>query len=87
MITENDQFSFCDVKLVSKTGKFYFEEGKRHKIEVSEEMFKSLLVLAANMKSKIKLKQNNSFDFLFDQLEMTEDLFTAMLYSYDDWIL
>lgn len=88
MITEDDKFSFKDITLVSKTGKFYFEDGKKYKIEVTHDMFKSLLVLAANMKNKMPSKnQRNSFDYLFNQLEITEDIFTALLYDYEDWTL
>lgn len=90
MITDNGKFSFEDVTLVSKTGRFMFEDRKNTKYvyEVSHNMFRDLLVIAANAKASgaERYTNVNTFDFLFNQLEMTEELFAATMYSYSDWI-
>lgn len=88
MVTDDDKFSFSDVTLVSKTGRFMFEDRKNIKYvyEVSHDMFKYILVIAAQAKANGVSNKANSFDFLFDQLEMTEELFTAILYNHSDWI-
>lgn len=88
MVTDDNKFSFSDVTLVSKTGRFMFEDrhNTNYVYEVHHDMFKNLLVIAAQAKSRGVTNKANSFDFLFDQLEMTEDLFTAILYEYKDWI-
>ncbi|EON7637122.1 hypothetical protein FOI42_RS02240 [Escherichia coli] len=87
MITDNDKFSFSDVQLVSKNNRFLFEDRKNTKYvyEVSHDVFKHLLVVAANAKARGIDNKVNSFDYLFNQLEMTEDLFTALLYHLSDW--
>lgn len=88
MITDDDKFSFSDVQLISKNNRFLFEDRKNTKYvyEVSHDVFKHLLVVAANAKACGFNNKANSFDFLFDQLEMTEELFTALLYNLSDWI-
>ena len=88
MITDDDKFSFCDVQLVSKTGRFMFEDRKNNKYvyEVSHDMFRALLVIAANSQATGHKTKYNSFDFLFNQLEITEDLFSALLYDHKDWV-
>lgn len=88
MITDDDRFSFVDVTLVSKTGRFMFEDriNTKYVYEVSHDMFKDLLVIAAQAKAMGVKNKANSFDFLFDQLELTEDLFSALLYEHKDWI-
>ena len=50
-------------------------------------MFKRLLVQAANAQAAgMDLpNKSNTFEYLFNQLEMTEDLFTAMMYDNSKW--
>lgn len=50
-------------------------------------MFKVLLVASAQAESTGIKNKANSFNFLLNQLEMTEELFTALLYNSADWIL
>ncbi|AQW88854.1 hypothetical protein pEaSNUABM50_00325 [Erwinia phage pEa_SNUABM_50] len=89
-VTTDNKFNFYDVKLVStnKSGKFYFEAAKNRSrvYEVSEDLFKTMLVAAAQRRntSEDSSALANSFDYLFDQLEMTEEIFTALLYP--EWI-
>ena len=89
-ITADNKFNFYDVKLIStnKNGKFYFEAVKdRSKVyEVNEDLFKTMLVTAAYTKNNglENPKMANTFDYLFEQLEMTEEIFTALLYP--EWI-
>lgn len=89
MITDDGKFSFNDVTLVSKNGRFMFEDRKNTKYvyEVSHDMFKVLLVASAQAESTGIKNKANSFNFLLNQLEMTEELFTALLYNSADWIL
>lgn len=88
MITENGQFSFCDVTLVSKNGRFMLEDRKNKKYvyEVEHDTFKLMLIMAAKYSALGIKNKVNSFDFLFDQLELTEDIFAALLYDHKDWI-
>lgn len=89
MVNENGTFSFSDVKLVSTNGKFYFETSKnRNRVyEVPHDVFRNLLVTAANAKATgLELpNKSNSFEYLFNQLELTEDLFTALMYDNSKW--
>lgn len=89
MITDDGKFSFRDVTLVSKTGRFMFEDRRNTKYvyEVTHDMFRYLLVASAQASAFGVKNKANSIEFLFNQLEITEDLFTAMLYSYADWIM
>lgn len=82
-ITENNEFVFDDVNLVPKNGKFFFKlvSAEDKEIEISQEQFKVLLVSASYSQNAY----HNSFDYLLDQLEINEDLFTAMLYP--KWIM
>lgn len=88
MVTDDNKFSFSDVILISKNGRFLFEDrfNTKYVYEVSHDMFKTLLIIAAKADAMGVKNKANSFDFLFDQLEMTEDLFTALLYDKRDWI-
>ncbi|SOK58604.1 hypothetical protein [Yersinia phage fHe-Yen9-04] len=92
-ITIDNKFNFYDVKIISsnKSGKFYFEVVKnRSKVyEVSDDLFKTMLVSASMQQNNKSIGAStstraNSFEYLFDQLEMTEDIFTALLYP--EWI-
>lgn len=89
-VTNDNKFNFYDVKIISKNkdGKFYNQviKNKCKVYEVSEEIFKGLLVCAMQSKNdghEIE-GQPSKFDYLFDQLEMNEALFTALLYN--EWI-
>ncbi|ELW0836330.1 hypothetical protein ACRYKS_20180 [Escherichia coli] len=88
MITDDGKYSFSDVTLVSKNGRFMFEDrtNTKYVYEVSHDMFKYLLIVSAQAEAMGVKNKANSFNFLFNQLEMTEDLFTALLYDYADWI-
>lgn len=88
MITPNDQFSFCDITLVSKNNRFMLEDRRRkNKVyEVQHDVFKTMLVLAAQAKGKGFTKKVNSFEFLYNQIEINEDMFTALMYDFKDWI-
>lgn len=89
-LISNNTFNFYNVKLIStnKDGKFYFEtiKDKSKVYEVNEDLFKTMLVSASNIKSKglENQKMANTFDYLFNQIEMTEEIFTALLYP--EWI-
>ncbi len=89
-VTSDNKFNFYDIKLVSanKSGKFYFQAVKdRSKVyEVSEDLFKAMLVSASNIKNAgmENPRMANTLDYLIDQIEMTEDFFTALLYP--EWI-
>ncbi|AFA44438.1 hypothetical protein RaK2_00165 [Klebsiella phage vB_KleM_RaK2] len=87
MITPEGQFSFKDIILVSKNNRFMLEDRKRkNKVyEVQHDTFKTMLVLAAQAKGRGFTKKVNSFEFLYNQLEVTEDLFTALMYDFTDW--
>lgn len=86
---DDEYFNFKNVTLVSKNGKFYgeYRHNKNKVYELSHDAFKSMLVLSAqrylNDKNICKV---NKFDFLFDQLEITEDIFEALLYDKKKWI-
>lgn len=85
-VTKDNKFNFYDVELIStnKSGKFYFEvvKNKSKVYEVDVDLFKTMLVSAANVKTPKTAA--NSLDYLLSQIEMTEDIFTALLYP--DWI-
>lgn len=89
-VTADNKFNFYDVKLIStnKSGKFYLEVAKnKSKVyEVNEDLFKAMLVSASTVKNMglENPKMANTFDYLFDQIEMTEEIFTALLYP--EWI-
>lgn len=89
-ITADNKFNFYDVKLTStnKSGKFYFQATKNRSrvFEVSEDLFKTMLVSASNTKNQglENPKMANTLDYLLDQIEMTEEIFTALLYP--EWI-
>lgn len=93
MITEDNKFSFSDVVLKSKNGKFYMRDNKCTFYEIDEESFRSLLVLTANRhkefsKSEVtQISRQSLLDFLLGQLELTEELFAANLYDYQDWTI
>ncbi|WEM33387.1 hypothetical protein EJP02_326 [Escherichia phage EJP2] len=90
MISEDGKyFIFEDAKLVPKKGKFYLEypTNKRKVFEVSESTFKMTIVNAASARAsgwELPGAANN-IDYLLDQLEMSEDLFSAMLFDYTEW--
>lgn len=89
-MTIDGKFNFYNVKLNStnKTGKFYMQAVKNTSrvFEVDEDLFKTLLVSASNIKNAghENPKMANTFEFLLDQIEMNEDIFTALLYP--EWI-
>lgn len=89
-VTIDNKFNFYDVKLSStnKSGKFYFEYAKNRTrvYSVSEDVFKNMLVYASSQRNTNEHSNTlaNSFEYLFDQLEMTAELFTALLYPV--WI-
>ncbi len=89
MVNDDGTFSFSDVQLQAKKGKFYFETPRNRKLvyEVPHDVFKRLLVQAANAQAAgMDLpNKSNTFEYLFNQLEMTEDLFTAMMYDNSKW--
>lgn len=89
MVNDDGTFSFSDVQLTSKNGKFYFEKANNKKLvyEVPHDVFKRLLVQAANAQAAgTDLPgKANAFEYLFDQLELTEELFTAMMYENSKW--
>lgn len=82
-----NEFNFYNAKLVPKNGKFYFEaiRSKTKVYEVSEEQFKMLLVQLNSTQNICGTESTRKkLDYLLNQLEMTEDLFDALLYQ--DWI-
>lgn len=87
-VTSDGKFNFYDVELTSKNGLFYFEIVKdRSKVKrVPHDLFKAMLVSSYNLKAlgQETPNQANTLDYLLDQLEMTEDLFKALLYP--EWI-
>lgn len=89
-VTTDGKFNFYDVKLISlnKSGKLYMQTVKNRSrvFEVDEDLFKAMLVSASNIKKMghENLKMANTLDYLLDQIEMNEDIFTALLYP--DWI-
>lgn len=89
-VTIDGKFNFYNVKLNStnKTGKFYMQTVKNRSrvFEVDEDLFKAMLVSASNIKNMGQENPTmaNTFDYLLDQIEMNEDIFTALLYP--DWI-
>lgn len=87
-VTSDGKFNLNGITLVSKNGKFYFEiVGQKHKVKrVNHDLFKTMLIAAYNLKSlgKENPKQANTLEYLLEQLEMTEDLFKALLYP--EWI-
>lgn len=92
MLDENGKFSFADIKLVSKHKAFYFKNSRNRLYEVSEEQFRIMFVTlgrnSVNKENSIVDRYNKeTFEFLFEQLEITEELFTAQLYSMEDWII
>lgn len=92
MLNDDGKFSFSDITLVSKHKKFYFKNSKNRLYEVSEEQFKIMFVTigrnSANKENSITDRYNKEmFEFLYEQLEITEELFTAQLYSMEDWII
>jgi Glu-tRNA(Gln) amidotransferase subunit E-like FAD-binding protein len=90
MSVKNGKFNFYDVELVctNPSGKFYFQtpKSKGRVYEVTVEHFKLMLVTASEARrlGTEYSNQSNSLEYLLDQLEMTEDLFTALLYP--EWI-
>ncbi len=90
MSVENGKFNFYDVELVSTnpSGKLYFQtpKNKGRVYTVDEDQFKFMLVTASEARrlGTEYPNQSNSLDYLLDQLEMTEELFTALLYP--EWI-
>ena len=90
MSVENGKFNFYDVELVctNPSGKFYFQtpksKGRAYAVDVDQ--FKFMLVTASEARrlGTEYPNQSNSLDYLLDQLEMTEELFTALLYP--EWI-
>lgn len=92
MLNDEGKFSFSDITLVSKHKNFYFKNSKNRLYEVSEEQFKIMFVTigrnSANNKNVITDRFNKEmFEFLYEQLEVTEELFEAQLYNMEDWIL
>ena len=87
-VTSDGKFNLYNIELTSKNGLFYFEiVGQKSKVKrVSHGLFKTMLVSAYNLKARgiENPKQANTLDYLLDQLEMTEDLFKALLYP--EWI-
>ncbi len=90
MSVENGKFNFYDVELIctNPSGKFYFQtpKSKGRVYAVDVEQFKFMLVTASEARrlGTEYPNQSNSLDYLLDQLEMTEELFTALLYP--EWI-
>ena len=86
---DKEYFSFKEVQLESKNGKFYFEKAGNTKLvyEVPHEMFKRLLVQAANSQAAgVDLPgKANCFEYLFEQLVVNEALFAAMMYDNSRW--
>lgn len=91
MIRDDGKVDFNEVKLESKTGKFYFEHPRNRKTvyEVPHDQFRYLFVKAAQDEANgIKFEnRSNSFEYLMSQLEMNEDLFQAMLYPNSEWTI
>lgn len=89
-VTTDGKFNFYNVKLTSlnKSGKFYMQTVKdRSRVfEVDEDLFKTMLVSASNIKNNgmENPKMANTLDYMLDQIEMNEDIFTALLYP--EWI-
>lgn len=89
-ITSDNKFNFYNVKLTStnKSGLFYLEYVKdRSKVySVDEDLFKAMLVAASNTKNMglENPKMANTLEYMLDQIEMTEEIFTALLYP--EWI-
>ena len=89
-ITSDNKFNFYNVKLIStnKSGLFYLEYVKdRSKVySVDEDLFKAMLVAASNTKNMglENPKMANTLEYMLDQIEMTEEIFTALLYP--EWI-
>lgn len=89
-VTADNKFNFYDVKLTStnKSGNFYLQVVKdRSKVyTVDEDLFKAMLVSASNIKNMglENPRMANTLDYMLDQIEMTEEIFTALLYT--EWI-
>ena len=89
-VTNDGKFNFYDVELISTnpSGKFYFQtpKSKGRVYEVSVDMFKCMLVTASEAKrlGTAPVNGSNSLEYLLDQVEMTEDIFKALLYP--EWI-
>lgn len=92
MVTDDGLFSFSDVQLESKNkdGKFYLECPGNNKMvyEVSHNVFKAMLVQAADVKTRQMMHEvkTNTFEYLFSQLELNEDMFAAMMFEISEWI-
>lgn len=90
MSVENGKYNLYDVELIctNPSGKFYFQtpksKGRVYEVDVTQ--FKYMLVIASEARrlGTEYPNQSNSLDYLLDQLEMTEEIFTALLYP--EWI-
>ncbi len=88
--TDDDKFNFHDVELKSTnaSGLFYLRIPKNPPLtyEVSAKTFKELLVVTANaaLGSSSNSLAEESFDFMINQVEKDENIFTALLHK--EWV-
>ena len=77
-----EQFNIAECELLSTnpTGKFYLQQTKTSIYEVSPEIFIGILVTTYNCKDYIT-PSINSFDYLFEQIELNDDWFQALLFK------
>lgn len=88
MVNSDGTFSFSDVQLESKNGKFYFECSNNRKLvyEVPHDTFRTMFVLSAKWKNNHGLTSiSNSHEYLLEQLVVNEGLFAAMLFDESQW--
>lgn len=81
MVEDSDSYDFSKVELVSLNGKFYMElpRKKSHCVEVSVEQFRQHMRLMYNNRHMQTF--NNTFEYLYSQLEITPTLFQATLFG------
>lgn len=94
MFTKDGKVIVSKLNLIPKKGKFLLADRYSNKImyEVTPELFKEVLVIAANndyickTKGIIPVNSVNKIDFLLEQLEFTDELFQATMIEYNKWI-
>lgn len=89
MVNEDGSFSFADVQLEAKKGKFYFEcsKNKKRVYEVDHDTFRAMFVMSVNWKNAGIPNIANSYEYLLEQLVVNEGLFAAMMFDESKWKL